>query len=343
MHRSVASLLFIAAAGCGAIEPASHATSFDAPIVGTPTSNVFYGAYVDEGGGDYSCGPKFYDGHRGTDILLRSFRTQDSGVTVLAAAPGTIADLHDGESDRNTTLDPGRRWNFVSILHSDGLVSYYGHLRTHSLKVTVGQRVSSGTPLGLVGSSGFSNWPHLHFEVRLRDSVVDPWHGDCHGNPSLWRNQLGYQNQFQVLDVGILDKETDGPAELLERPADAEPVTGRNGVVTVWAEFSNIRAALRVELRAADGTVIQSADYPQVSTFSTLFAAVAFPIAVSLPPGAYTTVLLTRPTGAPALQEVARRTFTLTPVAAPLALRILTRNRPSLRVFAPAGDGPLHP
>src|SRR5688572_31450082 len=60
------------------------APEFASPIVGRPLEEVFYGAYLDQGGRDYNCGGKYYARHRGTDILLRNFRVQDSGVTVVA-------------------------------------------------------------------------------------------------------------------------------------------------------------------------------------------------------------------------------------------------------------------
>jgi murein DD-endopeptidase MepM/ murein hydrolase activator NlpD len=48
----------------------------------------------------------------------------------------------------------------------------YAHLST--VEVKVGDRVAAGARLGLVGSSGISSGPHLHFEVRVRGAAVDP-------------------------------------------------------------------------------------------------------------------------------------------------------------------------
>jgi murein DD-endopeptidase MepM/ murein hydrolase activator NlpD len=50
--------------------------------------------------------------------------------------------------------------------------SYYAHLRY--VHAGVGQRVVRGTRVGLVGSSGISTGPHLHFELRRRGAAVDP-------------------------------------------------------------------------------------------------------------------------------------------------------------------------
>lgn len=62
--------------------------------------------------------------------------------------------------------------NVVEILHSNGLITRYGHLS--SFLVKEGQSVSTGTPIARVGSTGRSTGPHLHFEVRRADNAVDP-------------------------------------------------------------------------------------------------------------------------------------------------------------------------
>lgn len=62
--------------------------------------------------------------------------------------------------------------NLVEITHSTGIVTRYGHLSAFLVKE--GQIVDTGTPIARVGSTGRSTGPHLHFEVRLGDSAVDP-------------------------------------------------------------------------------------------------------------------------------------------------------------------------
>jgi murein DD-endopeptidase MepM/ murein hydrolase activator NlpD len=65
--------------------------------------------------------------------------------------------------------------NLVSIAHGGGVRTMYAHLS--AVLVTRGQRVSTGTPVGRVGSTGFATGPHLHFEVRLRGAAIDPLTG----------------------------------------------------------------------------------------------------------------------------------------------------------------------
>ncbi|MEO7222438.1 MAG: M23 family metallopeptidase [Devosia sp.] len=62
--------------------------------------------------------------------------------------------------------------NVVEITHGNGLVTRYGHLSAFLAKE--GQKVTTGTPIARVGSTGRSTGPHLHFEVRRSDTAVDP-------------------------------------------------------------------------------------------------------------------------------------------------------------------------
>ena len=60
----------------------------------------------------------------------------------------------------------------VTIGHGTGVRTMYAHLS--AVRVEVGQRVEAGETIGLVGSTGNSSGPHLHFEVRVRSAAVDP-------------------------------------------------------------------------------------------------------------------------------------------------------------------------
>jgi Peptidase family M23/Putative peptidoglycan binding domain len=66
----------------------------------------------------------------------------------------------------------GGHGRLVIVYHGYGMSSYYAHLRY--VHAGVGQRVARGTRVGLVGSSGTSTGPHLHFELRRRGAAVDP-------------------------------------------------------------------------------------------------------------------------------------------------------------------------
>jgi murein DD-endopeptidase MepM/ murein hydrolase activator NlpD len=85
--------------------------------------------------------------------------------------------VHAARSGRVTWAAwwPGGLGNMVSIAHGGGVRTLYGHLS--SIAARRGQRVTTGTFLGRVGSTGLSTGPHLHFELRLRGAAIDPLTG----------------------------------------------------------------------------------------------------------------------------------------------------------------------
>ncbi|OGL43739.1 MAG: hypothetical protein A2161_01825, partial [Candidatus Schekmanbacteria bacterium RBG_13_48_7] len=150
---------------------------------------------------DYNCGTRSYDGHRGTDIFswpFPFFKMDYDQVEVIAAAAGTIINKIDGNFDKNcaATALPA---NYIAIIHPDGSITIYIHMKMNSLTTKiVGETVVTGEYLGIIGSSGNSTGPHLHFEVWSGSTVstlVDPYFGPCNTlNPaSLWVSQKPYK------------------------------------------------------------------------------------------------------------------------------------------------------
>jgi len=146
---------------------------------------------------DWACKTKTYNQHDGTDLGIGGFANMDAGRNVLAAASGTVIAAHDGEFDRCTTGNCGTA-NYVKIRHSDGTVTVYWHLRKWSVRVSVGQSVACGATIGLVGSSGYSTGPHLHFGVHPfsgSNPPDDPYAATstaCGGTITYWTSQGAY-------------------------------------------------------------------------------------------------------------------------------------------------------
>lgn len=89
----------------------------------------------------------------------------------LAAPEGTpIAAVFYGKV---TKVGEGDSWGkYVLVEHSDGFETFYCHLS--EIYVEKGAVIRQGETVGLVGSTGMSTGPHLHFEVRINGIRVDP-------------------------------------------------------------------------------------------------------------------------------------------------------------------------
>ncbi|WP_341960922.1 peptidoglycan DD-metalloendopeptidase family protein [Pseudomonas sp. RC10] len=84
------------------------------------------------------------------------------GTQIIAARSGTVIKTENSQTGRGANPSG----NFVRILHDDGTMGVYLHLKQGSVSVKEGQRIVVGTPLGLSGNTGNSTGPHLHFVVQ---------------------------------------------------------------------------------------------------------------------------------------------------------------------------------
>jgi hypothetical protein len=100
-------------------------------------------------------------------------------VEVLAAGAGKVTTAVDGMKDEVPGSTPTgitaetAAGNHVIIDMGDGRYAMYAHLVPGSVKVKVGDQVTKGQVLGLLGNSGNSDAPHLHFQVMDRPSPLD--------------------------------------------------------------------------------------------------------------------------------------------------------------------------
>ncbi len=95
--------------------------------------------------------------HEGVDIAA------PQGTGVYGAAEGSVV---------RTGYDPAGYGRFVEIRHPNGMSTFYAHL--NRVDVASGDAVLADARIGLVGSTGRSTGPHLHFEVRRGESLVNP-------------------------------------------------------------------------------------------------------------------------------------------------------------------------
>lgn len=104
----------------------------------------------------------FKDWHTGHDLSLSRAR----GRPIYAVCDGIVKFVHDG-NDRGFG-------KMVFIQHTDSLFTRYAHLDQYYVQDR--EQVSAGQVIGLLGSTGRSTGPHLHFDVMLRNNALD-WPG----------------------------------------------------------------------------------------------------------------------------------------------------------------------
>ncbi|GMO27527.1 MAG: M23 family metallopeptidase [Termitinemataceae bacterium] len=97
--------------------------------------------------------------HKGIDLS-----TYRQGDPIVATADGQVVTMD---------YDAGGFGNYVIIRHKHGFYTRYGHMQ--SFKVRMGQRVQQGEVIGLIGNTGRSTGPHVHYEVHIGSDVVDPY------------------------------------------------------------------------------------------------------------------------------------------------------------------------
>lgn len=193
----------------------------------------------------------------------------DIGMPVFEVLDGTVSDIHDGEFDRqignlgNVPTDIAA--NFVTIFDRGTQYSIYYHHRKSSNLVAVGDTVKAGQQIGLVGSSGFSGAPHLHFESHYAGAVFEPNAGPCRTGTSDWVNQSTIDRDFYLGEFNITDA-------ALDNYYDALWGWPRNGTFTLgthrvcqWFSPHNmpINSTFQVRFTRPNGTVFYSSPtYP---------------------------------------------------------------------------------
>lgn len=110
-------------------------------------------------------------GHKGVDI------SAPKGTRIIAANSGKVTILSTCTENYNKSGKCpcgkcGNAGNSLKIVGSDGYVTTYMHLTNFS--VSNGQQVTAGQQIGTVGTTGWSTGAHLHFELRINGSLVNP-------------------------------------------------------------------------------------------------------------------------------------------------------------------------
>lgn len=93
-----------------------------------------------------------------------------SGIDIAGNIGDPVYSALDGEVIAAEQM--GARGKYIVIKHSNGLETWYMHL--HGMVVATGDKVSKGQKIGLLGNTGRSTGPHLHFQVVKQNKTVNP-------------------------------------------------------------------------------------------------------------------------------------------------------------------------
>lgn len=242
------------------------------PVACTLGQDCFIQNYVDRDSGgswrDFTCGHLSYNDHRGTDIAVADRATMQRGTAVIVAAPGRVIGVRNnvpdaalGDADAPDISDR-ECGNGVRLDHGDGWETQYCHLRRGSVVLRAGQQVEAGDTIGLIGLSGRTEFPHLHFQVERNRQTVDPFDARpateaCGqiGRP-LWAEAVAYaaggliSAGFATGEVAqrTVDADAASPAEL---PTDTP-------ALTFWAWTFGVRAGdiHQFRIMRPDGSVM---------------------------------------------------------------------------------------
>jgi hypothetical protein len=265
------------------------------------------------GARDYRCGRLTGDGHTGTDFAVRDLAALDEGIEVRAAAAGVVAGRRDGVAD--TPFEPAAAGrirgmecgNGVRLDHGDGWESFYCHMRRGSIAVAVGERVAAGQRLGLVGLSGETDFPHLHFDVRHDGRPVDPFVGlarpdPCAAGPApLWRPEVAAALPYRqpvLSNAGIAPRQPEKAA--IRAGGEREPALPlASPMLALWLDAYWVDAGDRISFRLAgpDGAAVITRDFELAHSHQRWFGFASAPRPTTgWPPGVYRgEILVERP------------------------------------------------
>jgi murein DD-endopeptidase MepM/ murein hydrolase activator NlpD len=101
--------------------------------------------------------------HQGQDLIA------PAGTPIYAAAAGVVKVSSESFGGYGVCI------SIDHIINGQKVSTLYGHMTYGTRMVQAGQRVVAGQMIGRVGSTGSSTAPHLHFEVHINGTVIDPW------------------------------------------------------------------------------------------------------------------------------------------------------------------------
>lgn len=105
--------------------------------------------------------------HKGNKALDFKVKT---GTKICAARSGVVIAARGNSDKRGLKPENLADGNYIFIQHEDGSIAQYWHFKKDGVLVQQGDNITNGQLIGYSGNTGYSAFPHLHFEVRGPDS-----------------------------------------------------------------------------------------------------------------------------------------------------------------------------
>lgn len=263
---------------------------------------------------DYACGSLGYDGHTGTDIRVRQVgRLEGQGIDILAAADGRVVRVHKQapprESDspmvrliKRAVMQTGCGVG-LDIGHGTGWHTHYCHLETGSITVEEGEYVKAGQPIGKMGMTGKTLFPHLHFGISHYGRHIDPFVGhaqayDCSPERrySLWVPEVAGKLAYVPAGVVSAGFTVGAPQVAIVRHTGERPLERLDAAsaMGVWADGYGLHDGdhIRITVTAPDGTPLSEQEWEQDGNAAIRLFALEIPApGGEWPSGAYSAVL----------------------------------------------------
>ncbi len=241
----------------------SLAIQFNLPLRCQYQKDCFIQHYVDNDFNninqyqDYNCGVLSYNQHKGTDFRIKNLQELDKNYEILAAADGIVIGIRNNAKDYDFTKKPQLVKNIecgngVTIKHEEDFETQYCHLKRGTLIPKIGQKIKTGDKIGIMGMSGKTEFPHLHFTVRKNDQIIDPFSSNktikninCNSKKKpLWKKEVSRLLEYfpiTVLDAGFSNIIPSNNKKQRVRELAASKVNINNDKLIFWLDIIGIK------------------------------------------------------------------------------------------------------
>ena len=262
--------------------PSAFAIEFGNPVRCIPNTNCWIINYVDHDASsdwrDYQCHKKSYDKHNGTDIAVATLKDMHKGVAVLAAANGTVRTTRDDMEDLGLLTPPEKLknkacGNAIILSHDNGWETRYCHLMRHSINVKPGDKVIKGQKIGLIGYSGRTEFPHLHFSVRHMGETIDPFTNtsekttcNAPSKGTLWDTSTAKAFTYaspQIYLQGFSTYRTT-PEIFRKNGSSTKNITPKSPAIVINSDILGLHPGdnIKMEIKGPDENILLQQDFP---------------------------------------------------------------------------------